>query len=115
MAALAPWVLLAGPPPACAANELPSFEQVRAAHQPSDWLVVDRQGVPLQRVRRDAKLRRLGWLPLQRVSPALQAALVTAEDKRFWEHGGVDWAAFARAAWQQLGVKGAGTSAALRP
>ncbi len=103
LAALAPWVLLASPPPACAANELPSFEQVRAAHQPSDWLVVDRQGAPLQRVRRDTKLRRLGWLPLQRVSPALQAALVTAEDKRFWEHGGVDWAAFARAAWQQLG------------
>ncbi len=103
LAALAALLLLAHPPPATAANELPSFEQVRAAHQPSDWLVVDRHGVPLQRVRRDDKLRRLGWLPMEQVSPALQAALITAEDRRFWEHGGVDWAAFARAAWQQLG------------
>jgi penicillin-binding protein 1C len=94
---------MSGAQPA-AAGELPSFEAVRAANQPSDWLVTDRYGEPLQRVRRDSRVRRLGWLPLAEVSPALQAALVTAEDKRFWNHGGVDWAAFARAAWQQLAV-----------
>ena len=103
-ALLVTWVALVAPPVAAATSELPSFAEVRAAYQPSDWLIADRGGVPLQRVRRESMQRRLGWLALTDVSPALQAALVTAEDKRFWDHGGVDWAAFARAALQQLGA-----------
>jgi penicillin-binding protein 1C len=41
-------------------------------------------------------------VPLDRVSPALAAAVVAAEDRRFHEHGGVDWAAFLGAAWDNL-------------
>jgi penicillin-binding protein 1C len=103
---LAAWALAALAALACsaaAADEVPQFviprfEEVRAAHHPSDWLITARDGEPLQRVRRDSKVRREAWLALDQVSPAMQAALVTAEDKRFWNHGGVDWAAFAQAA-----------------
>src|ERR1700733_3536955 len=80
------------------AQRVPSFEEVRAAYRPSDWLIADRGGEPLQRMRVDGKVRRLAWLGLDEVSPALQATLIAAEDKRFWSHGGVDWTAFAKAA-----------------
>ncbi len=36
-------------------------------------------------------------VPLAQVSPALVAAVVAAEDARFWEHHGIDWAAVAEA------------------
>lgn len=106
-AAFAVALALLVPVAAAQDDPLPSFEQVRAEHQPSDWIVADRDGVPLQRVRREWRVRRLAWMPLTEVSPALQAALVGAEDKRFWEHGGVDWVAVASAAWDQVGITGA--------
>jgi penicillin-binding protein 1C len=80
------------------AQHAPSFEEVRAAYRPSDWLIAGRDGEPMQRVRVDTKVRRLAWLSLDEVSPSLQVTLIAAEDKRFWSHGGVDWAAFAKAA-----------------
>jgi monofunctional biosynthetic peptidoglycan transglycosylase len=51
--------------------------------------------------RRKTELRRAGgdgrleWIPvpLSRISPALVRAAVAAEDARFFEHAGVDWAA----------------------
>lgn len=33
------------------------------------------------------------WIPLERIAPALQAAVVMSEDGQFCRHGGVDWAA----------------------
>jgi penicillin-binding protein 1C len=82
----------------CAAAA-PSFDDVRAAYVSSDARVVDRNGAPLAQVRVDARVRRLAWTPLPDVSPALQAALIAGEDKRFYEHAGVDWAGLAVAAW----------------
>ncbi|GAB3253818.1 penicillin-binding protein 1C [Chitinimonas naiadis] len=81
------------------AAEVPSYASVKAAYRTSDWLVADRQGTPLQAVRHDYGVRRLAWVSLDEVSPTLRVALVTAEDQRFWDHGGVDWAALAQAAW----------------
>jgi penicillin-binding protein 1C len=79
---------------------VPSFNAVRQAWRPSDLPVLDRHGVVLQTVRVDGSTRRLGWVPLTEVSPALMAALVHGEDKRFWQHSGVDWTGLARSAWQ---------------
>jgi monofunctional biosynthetic peptidoglycan transglycosylase len=31
------------------------------------------------------------WVPLEEISPSLPRAVITAEDARFCEHGGVDW------------------------
>ncbi|MBV1776188.1 penicillin-binding protein 1C [Burkholderiaceae bacterium DAT-1] len=93
---------------------VPGVAQVRAAYLPSDWVITDRNGMPLQTVRHDMQVRRLAWLTLDEVSPALQTALITAEDSRFWSHDGVDWAAMMKAAWSNLrgnnqAVRGAST------
>jgi penicillin-binding protein 1C len=81
------------------AAAVPSFDEVRAAHRPSDITLLDRNGVPIQTLRVDKSVRRLPWLPLVDMSPALLRAVVLSEDKRFWEHSGVDWQAVARSAW----------------
>ena len=90
---------------ACAAPgalALPTFDEVRADFRPSETLVLSREGEVIQRVRTDATVRRGQWQPLAAVSPALRTALVMSEDKRFYEHSGVDWAAVSAAAWGNL-------------
>jgi len=85
-----------------AAAQLPSFEQVRAAHHPSDALLLDRNGEPLADIRFDLTRRRFEWVPLAQFSPALREALIAAEDHRFYEHEGVDWRAFVGSLWHNL-------------
>jgi penicillin-binding protein 1C len=84
------------------ANALPTFAEVKAAHRPSDITLVDRHGTPIQTVRVDKSVRRLAWTPVGEMSPALLTAIVLSEDRRFWEHGGVDWQAAAHSAWGNL-------------
>ncbi|MES2972727.1 MAG: penicillin-binding protein 1C [Pseudomonadota bacterium] len=84
------------------AHALPSYEEVRTSHQPSDTLVLDRNGELLQRLRTDSSVRRGQWLALADVSPALRTAMILSEDKRFYEHSGVDWRAASAAAWGNL-------------
>jgi penicillin-binding protein 1C len=78
---------------------VPSFDAVRAAHAPSDRTLLDRHGLPLHTLRVDASVRRGPWVALDDVSPALRHALLLSEDRRFWQHGGVDWRALAAGAW----------------
>jgi penicillin-binding protein 1C len=87
---------------AAAAWAVDSFEQVRSDFRPSDLRVLDRHGELLQRVRTDASVRRGQWTALTDVSPALRTALVLSEDRRFYEHSGVDWRAVSAAAWANL-------------
>jgi penicillin-binding protein 1C len=88
--------------PLHAAQQLPSFEQVKAAYVPSDALLFDRHGEPLADLRLNPDVRRLQWVDLQTLSPAMREALLAAEDKRFFEHAGIDWKAVLGAAWQNL-------------
>jgi len=76
---------------------LPTYEEVRAAYRSSESLLLDRNGQVLHELRTDLSVRRLGWTPLEDVSPALRETVVRAEDKRFFEHAGVDWRALAAA------------------
>jgi len=91
--AFAPLVTTASPP---------AFADVKAGYVSSEALLLDRRGAPLSSARVDAKLRRLDWVRLDDVSPAMGAALVAAEDRRFWEHDGVDWTGMAVAAWDSV-------------
>lgn len=88
--------------PATASAALPSYDEVRQSHRPSDVQVLDRHGALLQRVRTDAAVRRGPWVALADVSPALREALLLSEDRRFHEHSGVDWRAVSAAAWGNL-------------
>lgn len=41
-------------------------------------------------------------VPLHQIPPLLRQAVIEAEDKRFYQHSGVDWFARLHAAWQNL-------------
>jgi len=82
------------------------FEEVRDAYQPSEAVLLDRDGRVLHELRVDDRIRRLPWVPLERISPAVVAAVLHAEDRRFFEHGGVDWRALGDAAIDTL-IRGA--------
>jgi penicillin-binding protein 1C len=91
--AFAPLVAKASPP---------AFADVKTGYVSSEALLLDRHGAPLSELRLNAKVRQLEWVALADVSPAMTAALVAAEDKRFWEHDGVDWTGMAVAAWDSV-------------
>ncbi|MBI5330017.1 MAG: penicillin-binding protein 1C [Betaproteobacteria bacterium] len=80
----------------------PGFAGIKAAHRPSEAWVLDRHGALLQTVRADPSVRRLPWVRLDELSPAMINALIVSEDKRFLEHGGTDWRAMVSAVWDNL-------------
>ncbi|ODP34857.1 penicillin-binding protein 1C [Pandoraea sp. ISTKB] len=84
------------------AQAVPSFDEVRRDWRASDWILLDRRGEPLQRLRADMQAQRGDWVTLADVSPAFRQALIVSEDKRFYEHSGVDWRGVAAAAWGNL-------------
>ena len=85
----------------------PSFETLRANHTPSDTYLLDRNNQPLQRIRIDKTVRRNAWVSLDEISPALIDAVLASEDKRFFNHGGVDLRAAAAAAMTNVRTSGA--------
>jgi penicillin-binding protein 1C len=84
------------------AQAVPSFGEVRQDFSSSETRVLSREGELLQRVRTDSTVRRGDWVALGDVSAALRTAMLLSEDKRFYEHSGVDWAAVTAAAWGNL-------------
>ncbi len=86
---------------ACATScwAIGSFEQEKSTFTSSESLLLDRHGEVLHRLRTDASVRRGQWVALADMSPALRTAMVLSEDKRFYEHSGVDWRAVSAAAW----------------
>ncbi|WP_447954209.1 penicillin-binding protein 1C [Sphingopyxis chilensis] len=76
---------------------MPDYATVRAEWQPSEAWLTDRDGQLLDSERVNFERRRLAWVPLNDISPAVRTAVVQSEDRRFWSHGGVDWLAVASA------------------
>ena len=87
---------------------MPTYTDVRAAWQPSEAWLYDRDGQLLDSERVNFERRRLAWVPLNAISPAVRTAVVKAEDRRFWSHGGVDWLAIASAVRARLTMGGTG-------
>lgn len=81
---------------------VPSFAAVRSAYVPSDAWLLDRHGAVIasRRIRYD--VRRLAWVSLPDVSPALVTAVTAGEDRHFWRHHGVDWRSVAGAVRDEL-------------
>lgn len=79
-----------------------SYQEVKARYVSSDAVLLDRHGAILQQMRVDARERKLAWVSLEDISPALRSALIASEDKRFYQHSGVDWNAVAASAWGNL-------------
>ncbi len=90
----------------------PSFSSVKAAYQSSEAVLLDRHGEVIHELRIDLYARKLAWVGLPDISPALVKAVIRSEDKRFYEHHGADWRALASAAVSSLfgsGRRGAST------
>jgi len=64
-------------------------------------IIDDRNGLPL-RSTRAADGSRAAWVPYDRIDVDLVNAFVTTEDRRFWQHDGIDLRAMARAAKDNL-------------
>ncbi len=87
------------------------FAAVRAAWRASDAWLLDRRGEPLSRVRIDRQRRRGEWVNAVEVSPALTAAILASEDKRFYAHRGIDAVALLGALKQSsLGTRRGGST-----
>jgi penicillin-binding protein 1C len=79
-----------------------SFAIVRESFRPLDISLLDRHGEILHEQRLDFQGRRLAWTSLEDISPALQAAVIASEDRRFYRHSGVDTWALPGAVRRQL-------------
>lgn len=91
---------------------MPTYAAVRADWQPSEAWLYDREGRLLDSERVNFERRRLAWVPLKDINPAVRTAVVQSEDRRFWSHGGVDWLAVAsaiRSRWTGDRSRGAST------
>ena len=111
-AALAALILVTAAHLATRPPAMPAFEKVRADWRPSEAWLYDRDGQLLDSERVNFERRRLAWVPLEDISPAVRSAVVQSEDRRFWSHGGVDWLAIAsavRARWTGDRSRGAST------
>lgn len=95
-------LLFAIPSAPASAEALPGFEQVRERYRSADVVVRDRHGEPVATVRTDFSARRGQWVSLDEISPAVRTAIVLSEDRRFYQHSGVDWQGVAGAAWANL-------------
>ncbi len=86
-------------------TDMPSFEEVRAGHSQSESILLDRHGEIIHERRTDDSARRLDWVSLDNISAAFIPALLYAEDRRFYQHHGVDWPSLMGA----FGTRGAST------
>lgn len=87
---------------AAPAKAVPSFTEVQQNFRSSEASLYDRHGVLIQQMRLNPNERRLSWISLEDISPALRNALIASEDRRFYLHGGIDWNAVAASAWGNL-------------
>ncbi|HXE58240.1 MAG TPA: PBP1A family penicillin-binding protein [Gemmatimonadales bacterium] len=82
----------------CGFAGCPSVEEIRAFRPSEGGRVLDREGELLGRLR---PVRRV-VVPLERIPPHVRQAFVAVEDRRFREHGGIDWRSVGRALWRNL-------------
>lgn len=69
---------------------------------PSSTLYLARDGTPLRHLLNEDGTRSAPPVSYAEISPVLVHALLAAEDKRFFSHGGIDLLAIARAAWSNV-------------
>ncbi len=87
-------------------HALPSFEEIKSSYKTSEAYILDHKGRELQAIRKDFNARRLKWVELKDLSPVFIDATLTSEDKRFYDHKGVDWIAAGSAIVDNLMGKG---------
>jgi len=82
--------------------QIRSFAEVQNDYRPSDVWILDRMDRPIESLRLDKNYRSLDWVQLSEVSPAFIRLLLESEDRRFYDHWGVDFQAMGGALVQRL-------------
>jgi penicillin-binding protein 1A len=88
----------------CGFSQCPTAATIRAFEPPEGGRVLDRNGRLIGRL---TLVKRVN-VPLARVPSHVRQAFIATEDRRFYEHRGIDWRGFARAVWRNttaLGVR----------
>lgn len=80
----------------------PHFKEVKETYEISDALLMDRYGEIIHELRINKDKRCLEWTELENVSPAFIKTVIEVEDKRFFQHKGVDWYGMSAAFFQNL-------------
>ena len=76
----------------------PPVERLRDYHPPQASLVFDREGKLLARLAPEERI----VVPLASMSPKLVGAILAVEDRRFYEHHGIDWRRVLGALWRDV-------------
>ncbi len=82
------------------ASEIPSLDPARLQAREVDGYIYDREGERVLAVLRGSQSRIL--VPSWKISNRMKLAIVAIEDKRFYEHRGVDLHGILRAVWQDI-------------
>jgi 1A family penicillin-binding protein len=82
----------------CGFAGCPSTASLQAFRPSEGSLILDRSGHTLGRL---TYVRRIN-VPLARVPRQVRAAFIAVEDRRFYQHGGVDWRSALRAAFRNI-------------
>jgi penicillin-binding protein 1A len=82
------------------ASEVPSLDPARLQQREVDGYVYDSKGERILAVLRGSQSRIL--VPSDHIAPLMKQAIVAIEDKRFYEHRGVDVHGIMRAVWQDV-------------
>lgn len=81
-------------------QEIPDFQTVKKSILVSDMIIYDKNRNILHEIRNNKWNRRLDWVSLDKISIAVIHSLLIAEDRRFFDHKGVDWKALADGAFR---------------
>ena len=82
------------------ASEIPSLDPARLQQREVDGFIYDRKGHRILAVLRGSQSRIL--VSSGDIAPLMKQAIVAVEDKRFYEHRGVDVHGILRAVWQDV-------------
>jgi monofunctional glycosyltransferase len=93
-------LLCAIPSTAGAVIRLPDVS-VLVKRNPTTSALIESRITKARQQGRGVKAQRI-WVPLSKISPHLQRAVVVAEDASFYEHGGFDWDGIREAARRDL-------------
>jgi penicillin-binding protein 1C len=79
-----------------------NYAEARKAWVSTESTLLDRDGETIHALRVDHKARRLEWISIDDMSPMLIHTLLQAEDRRFYQHHGVDMRSGGAALWNAL-------------
>ncbi|MFL5561790.1 MAG: penicillin-binding protein 1A [Gemmatimonadaceae bacterium] len=86
----------------CGFQGCPTSDEIRSFRPAEGGRIVDRNGAALARL---SPVHRVN-VPLAKIPAHVRAAFVATEDRRFYEHRGLDWRAVVRAASRNVGALG---------